>query len=236
MPQSPSMSTGWKRTPSGVGTWQSAHSSALAEAVARRQPPRPSAPTPPVAIEVQRVREFEVAHLERAAVERDALQLRPLAVPAGSAPPAGIRDGRCSKSEALASRVSGSRARCRCGNRRRIAAASAGCAAAPHARYGNRRSGPGSWPKNAPIDCWQAPEAAEIAAWRAASGARSAWSWMLVWQDVQAASRTETNGWTWQAWQLSRERRHGPATGCPRATAGRHDSPGRSAPPRSRFW
>ena len=29
----------------------------------------------------------------------------------------------------------------------------------------------------------------------------SAWSWMLVWQEVHA-SRTDTNGWTWQARQL----------------------------------
>ena len=138
--------------------------------------------------EVQRVREFEVAHLQRPLVERDPLVMRLAAVPAGQhqrlefgmlpleiggvAEPGLRQRGR----------------RDRYGSRRRIAAASAPCAAGPHARYGIRRSGPASGRTRCAIDCWKPPQAAELRRRPAASGSAAAWSWTLVWQALQALS------------------------------------------------
>ncbi len=106
MPQSVSMSTGWKRGAVGgrlvaIGAFQ-----ALAEAVGGGEAPahlRRAAG----GVEVERVREFEVAHLERMLGQRDPLQRRPLAGPADQH--RGLNSGWArAKSEAPARRVSGS--------------------------------------------------------------------------------------------------------------------------------
>ena len=81
MPQSPSMSGGWKRTPSGVGTWQSAHSSCW---------PKPwSAPsrraiwaTPPARSRCRACGNLRLLISRGRWFERDALHPRLLAVPA----------------------------------------------------------------------------------------------------------------------------------------------------------
>ena len=112
---------------------------------------------------MERVREFEIAHLQRTLVERDPLDNAAGRRPSGSAPKAGIRG--CSRLEI---RGIGEPGLAHAGAQIGVAIGAEllrrrpPCAAGPHARYGIRRSGPGVWPKALPTDCWKPAQAAEL--------------------------------------------------------------------------
>ena len=225
------MSGGWKRAPSGVGTWQSAHSICWPKPTARRQPPRHLG-DPAIAVEVQRVREFEVARSRADARSSDTRCMRGCS-PSQRISTDGWNSGwRRSKSDASPSRCRAAARRDRYGSRRRIAAASAPSPAGPHARCGSRRSGPASWPNSSATASWTPAKVPRFGA-RPRQPARIG---MVVDGGVAGGAggvadrdRRPGRGRPGNCWRA----RHGRATGCRSARRGRHDSPAHIRPCRA---
>ena len=212
MAQSPSMSGGWKRTPSGVGTWQSRAFQLLAEAELRRQPPRHLG-GPAIAVEMERVRELEVGGFARTRGPATTRCMRGCS-PSQRISTDGWNSGWTpSKSDASPSLVSGSRAS------RSVWQSAQNCcgvgtiSCGPSCSVWQSTQRPGRVAERIGDSELDPAQDAEVRPRLRRAGRASAWSWMLVWQAVQAVSaprRRRRRGRPGNCWRA----RHGRATGC----------------------